>query len=125
MHTTPTPEPAATADAEPSITAAASASCTVPASGPAPGVVPAPAPPVDPSGGPDPYAEARAAAVENLLRCWARETDARAPDDGHLAVPLPSSGTALSVPVLYWSPTGWHRFGAPRLADAPAPACAP
>ncbi|MFC7818498.1 IucA/IucC family protein [Streptomyces sp. NPDC057367] len=131
MHTTPTPEPAATADAGPSSTAAAaSASCAVPASGPADGVapgpttavVPAPATAVDPSGGQGPYAEARAAAVENLLRCWARETDARAPDDGDLAVPLPSSGTALAVPVLYWSPTGWHRFGAPRLADAPAPA---
>ncbi|MFC7893674.1 IucA/IucC family protein [Streptomyces sp. NPDC057381] len=123
MHTTPTPEPAATADAGPSVTAAvASASCAVPDSGPAAGVVPAPTTPVDPSGGPGPYAEARAAAVENLLRCWARETDARAPDDGDLAVPLPSSGTALAVPVRYWSPTGWHRFGAPRLADAPAPA---
>ncbi|WP_217246326.1 IucA/IucC family siderophore biosynthesis protein [Streptomyces sp. AC602_WCS936] len=128
MHTTPTPEPAATTDAAPSITAAAaraahaSPSGPVPAPGPASGVVPAPATPVDASGGPEPYADAQAAAVENLLRCWARETDARAPDDGNLAVPLPSSGTALAVPVLYWSPTGWHRFGAPRLADAPASA---
>ncbi|MFH8238146.1 IucA/IucC family protein [Streptomyces sp. NPDC018321] len=125
MHTTPTPEPATTADAGPSVAAAAahtSAPCAVPDSGPASGVVPAPATPVDASGGPDPYAEARAAAAENLLRCWARETDARAPDGGDLVVPLPSSGTALAVPVLYWSPTGWHRFGAPRLADAPDPA---
>jgi siderophore synthetase component len=91
-------------------------------SGTAPGAVPAPAPPADASAGSDPYAEAQAAAVENLLRCWARETDARAPVDGSLAVPLPASGTALAVPVLYWSATGRHRFGVPRLADAPASA---
>ncbi|MCI3271923.1 iron transporter [Streptomyces sp. 7R015] len=37
-----------------------------------------------------------------------------------LRIPLPSSGTALLVPVHYWSPTGWHRFGLPHLANAPA-----
>ncbi|GAA4820529.1 IucA/IucC family protein [Streptomyces ziwulingensis] len=67
-------------------------------------------------------AAAQAAAAENLLRCWARETDAPAPADGLLRIPLPASGTALVVPVRHWSPTGWHRFGAPRLADAPEPA---
>ncbi|WP_442816712.1 IucA/IucC family protein [Streptomyces sp. NBC_01304] len=30
-------------------------------------------------------------------------------------MPLDASGTALLVPVRYWSPTGWHRFGAPVL----------
>ncbi|MFE0821649.1 IucA/IucC family protein [Streptomyces sp. NPDC058847] len=122
MHTTPPPEPAATTDAGPSAAAHATPSGALSSSGPASGVVPAPATPADASSGPDPYAEAQAAAVENLLRCWARETDARAPDNGDLDVPLPSSGTALAVPVLYWSPTGWHRFGLPRLADAPASA---
>ncbi|GGT09585.1 IucA/IucC family protein [Streptomyces chromofuscus] len=62
---------------------------------------------------------AQAAAVENLLRCWVRETDLPAPDHGTLRIPLPASGTALLAPVHYWSRTGWHRFGPPRLAGAP------
>jgi siderophore synthetase component len=68
---------------------------------------------------PDPHTAADAAAVENLLRCWVREADLPAPDNGILRVPLPASGTALLAPVQYWSPTGWHRFGLPYLADAP------
>jgi siderophore synthetase component len=59
--------------------------------------------------------------VENLLRCWARETDTPVPADGVLRIPLPASGTALTVPVRYWSPTGWHRFGLPYLDGAPEP----
>ncbi|WP_435811975.1 IucA/IucC family protein [Streptomyces massasporeus] len=73
----------------------------------------------DPLEHPDPHIVAQAAAVENLLRCWARETDQPAPTDGVLRIPLPTSGTTLLAPVRYWSPTGWHRFGLPRLADAP------
>ncbi|MEU0895489.1 IucA/IucC family protein [Streptomyces massasporeus] len=73
----------------------------------------------DPLEHPDPHTVAQAAAVENLLRCWARETDQPAPADGVLRIPLPASGTALLAQVRYWSPTGWHRFGPPRLADAP------
>ncbi|MGI5458545.1 IucA/IucC family protein [Streptomyces sp. CA-249302] len=69
---------------------------------------------------PDPDLAAEAAAVENLLRCWARETGLHAPSDGTLRIPLPASGTTLLVPVHYWSRTGWHRFGLPHLADAPA-----
>ncbi|MGI5378727.1 IucA/IucC family protein [Streptomyces sp. CA-251387] len=68
---------------------------------------------------PDPHTAAQAAAVENLLRCWVRETNIPAPDNGILRIPLPATGTALLIPVRYWSATGWHRFGAPRLADAP------
>ncbi|WNM30673.1 IucA/IucC family protein [Streptomyces sp. Li-HN-5-11] len=68
---------------------------------------------------PDPHTAAQAAAVDNLLRCWVRETGSPAPADGTLRIALPASGTALLVPVLHWSPTGWHRFGAPRLAGAP------
>ncbi len=67
---------------------------------------------------PDPHTAAQAAAVESLLRCWARENDLAAPADGTLRIPLPASGTALVVPVYYWSPAGWHRFGLPYLADA-------
>lgn len=68
----------------------------------------------------DPHTAAQAAATENLLRCWVRENNLTTPDDGTLRIPLPSSGTALLAPVHYWSPTGWHRFGLPHLADAPA-----
>ncbi|MGW2964201.1 IucA/IucC family protein [Streptomyces sp. NPDC001220] len=68
---------------------------------------------------PDPHVAAQAAAVENLLRCWARETNLPAPDTGTLRIPLPASGTALITPVRHWSPTGWHRFGPPRLAGTP------
>ncbi|MFE6093758.1 IucA/IucC family protein [Streptomyces massasporeus] len=73
----------------------------------------------DPLEHPDPHTVAQAATVENLLRCWARETDQPAPADGVLRIPLPATGTTLLAPVRYWSPTGWHRFGPPRLADAP------
>ncbi|MFE9449838.1 IucA/IucC family protein [Streptomyces sp. NPDC006739] len=68
----------------------------------------------------DPRTAAQAAAVENLLRCWVREIGLTAADGGILRIPLPASGTALLAPVDHWSPTGWHRFGPPRLADAPA-----
>ncbi|NED37600.1 IucA/IucC family protein [Streptomyces sp. SID8499] len=71
---------------------------------------------------PDPHTAAQAAGVENLLRCWVRETGAAAPDGDVLRIPLPASGTALLVPVRHWSPTGWHRFGLPRLAGAPVSA---
>ncbi|MGC9496143.1 IucA/IucC family protein [Streptomyces sp. WG7] len=70
----------------------------------------------------DTYPVAQAAAVENLLRCWARESDVPAPGNGVLHVPLPASGTTLTVPVHYWSRTGRHVFGPPRLAGAPASA---
>ncbi|MFI6936381.1 IucA/IucC family protein [Streptomyces sp. NPDC050287] len=64
----------------------------------------------------DPTIAAEAAAVENLLRCWVREANLlAAPDNGILRIPLPATGTALLVPVHYWSPTGWHRFGLPYL----------
>ncbi|MGW2522042.1 IucA/IucC family protein [Streptomyces sp. NPDC001617] len=66
---------------------------------------------------PDPHTVAEAATVENLLRCWVRETGLPAPKDGTLRIPLPATSTALLVPVHYWSPTGWHRFGLPHFAD--------
>ncbi|MET7676589.1 IucA/IucC family protein [Streptomyces seoulensis] len=72
----------------------------------------------DPLEAADPHSAAQAAAVENLLRCWVRETGLTAPDNGTLTIPLPASGTALFTPVRHWSPTGWHRFGPPRLACA-------
>ncbi|MFJ3234535.1 IucA/IucC family protein [Streptomyces sp. NPDC086787] len=68
---------------------------------------------------PDPYTAAQAAAIENLLRCWVRETNLAMPDAGPLRIPLPASGTSLTVTVHHRSPTGWHRFGLPRLAGTP------
>jgi siderophore synthetase component len=67
----------------------------------------------------DPDAVAQAAAVENLLRCWTRENNLAAPDHGTLRIPLGAAGTALLVPVHYWSATGWHRFGRPVLESEP------
>ncbi|HLL33315.1 MAG TPA: IucA/IucC family protein [Streptomyces sp.] len=70
---------------------------------------------------PDPRVAAESAAVENLLRCWVRETGIPVPAHGTLRIPLPASGTALLAPVHYRSATGWHRFGLPYPADAPHP----
>ncbi|MFJ9790284.1 IucA/IucC family protein [Streptomyces globosus] len=70
----------------------------------------------------DPAAEADAAAVENLLRCWVRERGADRPDGPAgtlLRVSLPASGTAVVVGVRHWSAAGWHRFGAARIEGAP------
>lgn len=64
---------------------------------------------------PDVRTAAQAAAVENLLRCWVRETGLGAPERGILRIPLSTQGGTLVVPVRYWSAAGWHRFGLPRL----------
>ncbi|MFE5482606.1 IucA/IucC family protein [Streptomyces sp. NPDC056527] len=64
---------------------------------------------------PDAQRAADAATIENLLRCWVREKNLPAPESTTLRIPLDASGTALLVPVHYWSPTGWHRFGPPTL----------
>nr|WP_243275088.1 IucA/IucC family protein [Streptomyces albus] len=75
--------------------------------------------PYDPLHHPDSGKAADAAASENLLRCWVRETGLACPPDGTLRVPLPASGTALLVPVRHWSVVGWHRFDPPYLKGAP------
>ncbi|MFR0356790.1 IucA/IucC family protein [Streptomyces sediminimaris] len=75
----------------------------------------------DPLEHPDPTTAADAATAENLLRCWARENDLPAPADDTLRIPLPASGATLLVPVLHWSPTGWHRFGRPSFAGTAEP----
>ncbi|MZD06275.1 iron transporter [Streptomyces sp. SID5785] len=67
----------------------------------------------------DAAAAAQTAAIENLLRCWVRENNTAPPSDGTLRIRLHASGTALLVPVTYWSATGWHRFGLPRFDGAP------
>ncbi|MET9803497.1 IucA/IucC family protein [Streptomyces sp. NPDC006368] len=68
---------------------------------------------------PDPHRAADAATMENLLRCWVREKNLTEPAGPLLRIPLDASGTALVVPVHYWSSTGWHRFGPPALETAP------
>ncbi|MFD3511729.1 IucA/IucC family protein [Streptomyces sp. NPDC058657] len=73
----------------------------------------------DPLDHPDPRTAADAAGVENLLRCWVRENDMPRPEGPTLRIPLDRSGTALLVPVRYWSACGWHRFGMPVLEGAP------
>jgi siderophore synthetase component len=73
----------------------------------------------DPLDHPDAHTAAQHAAVENLLRCWVRETGLPVPACGVLRVPLPASGTALLTSVLHRSPTGWHRFGPAHLASGP------
>ncbi|MFE7174422.1 IucA/IucC family protein [Streptomyces sp. NPDC057616] len=85
---------------------------------PAPARAPASLEHSDPLEHPDPTTAADAATIENLLRCWVRETDLQAPADGTLRIPLPASGTTLLVPVHHWSPTGWHRFCRPHFEGA-------
>ncbi|MET9422485.1 IucA/IucC family protein [Streptomyces sp. NPDC006540] len=68
---------------------------------------------------PEPRRAADTATVENLLRCWVRENGLPRPEGDVLRVPLDASGTALLVPVRYWSDTGWHRFGPPTLQGSP------
>lgn len=67
----------------------------------------------------DPHAAADAATVENLLRCWVREHDIPRPHGDILYLPLNASGIPLTVPVHYWSATGWHRFGRVTLTGGP------
>ncbi|MFJ1866345.1 IucA/IucC family protein [Streptomyces sp. NPDC088097] len=84
------------------------------------GLEPAAAP--DPLDHHDPALAAEAATVENLLRCWVRESGILRPDGPAgtlLRIPLPASGVELLVPVRHWSLAGWHRFGPARLAGSP------
>lgn len=72
----------------------------------------------------DPVSLADGKSTENLLRCWVRETEVPAPDDGVLRLHLPASGTTVEAPVHHWSRAGWHRFGAARLSNG-TPVAAP
>ncbi|WDT57950.1 IucA/IucC family protein [Streptomyces sp. G7(2002)] len=74
----------------------------------------------DPLDHPDPAVAADAAGIEHLLRCWLRESGPHHPAEGRLRLPLQAAASALIIPVRYWSPTGWHRLGAPTLEGAPA-----
>ena len=74
----------------------------------------------DPLLHPDPAVAADCAATESLLRCWVRETGITEPPEGVLRVAL-GDGLLLTVPVRYWSATGWHRFGRAALVAAADP----
>ena len=74
----------------------------------------------DPLLHPDAAVAADSAGTENLLRCWLRETGLDEPPQGVLRIDL-GDGLRLTVPVRYWSPTGWHRFGRARLSSDTGP----
>lgn len=74
----------------------------------------------DPAEHRDPARAADAVASECLLRCWVRETRPTAGPERELRLPLRESEATLRVPVRYWSATGLHRFGPPRLHGATA-----
>jgi siderophore synthetase component len=57
-------------------------------------------------------------AVESLLRCWIRERALPRPAAADLVLEL--GETTVTVPVRYWSATGWHRFGPARTDQGPA-----
>ncbi|KPM50541.1 IucA/IucC family protein [Frankia sp. R43] len=71
--------------------------------------------------------EADEVVTEVLLRCWLRELGAQAgaPTGPALRLPLPATGLALDLDITYRSPTGWHRFGPPRLHGTPIDAGRP
>nr|WP_236655822.1 IucA/IucC family protein [Streptacidiphilus jiangxiensis] len=74
---------------------------------------------------PDPSVVADAAATENLLRCWVRETGTAVPEAGQwLDVPV-ADGLLLRAPVRYRSAAGWHRFGRAVLQPATGTATGP
>ncbi|MFJ8476567.1 IucA/IucC family protein [Kitasatospora sp. NPDC094011] len=95
------------------------------------GAPPVPPPTADRAAGPDPLLHpdpavaAEQAALEALLRCWARETGTRPGPDGRLRIDVLGGAARLTAPVRYWSPGGWHRFGPATLSagqgTAPAP----
>ena len=63
----------------------------------------------DAPGGAEPAAAAVRLGVESLLRCWVRERRVSRPAAADLVLEI--GETAVTVPVRYWSATGWHRFG--------------
>jgi siderophore synthetase component len=56
-------------------------------------------------------------AVESLLRCWVREQRVSRPAAADLVLEIGQA--TVTVPVRYWSATGWHRFGRARTDQGP------
>ncbi|HEU5355024.1 MAG TPA: IucA/IucC family protein [Actinocrinis sp.] len=75
------------------------------------------APRADLAAGPEPSLAADGVTIGNLLRCWVRERSIQEPADRILRLTLANSDVRIEVPVTYWSPVGWHRFGPARLVD--------
>lgn len=97
-------------------TALTGAPPVLPAARPAPAD---PLPATDPLLHPDPAVAAEQAALEALLRCWARETGALPGPDGRLRIAVLGGAARLTAPVRHWSPCGWHRFGPATLTTGP------
>jgi siderophore synthetase component len=76
---------------------------------------------VQPQPHPTPAAEisdaAARLAVESLLRCWVREHRVSRPAAADLVLEI--GPTSVTVPVRYWSATGWHRFGQAHTDEGP------
>lgn len=76
---------------------------------------------VQPQPQPTPAAEISEAAarlaVESLLRCWVREH--RVPRPAAADLVLEIGPATVTVPVRYWSATGWHRFGQALSDEGP------
>ncbi|MDK3256673.1 IucA/IucC family protein [Blastococcus capsensis] len=66
---------------------------------------------------PSPARQARAEALDVLVRCWLRETGAPVPGPGPVRVDLPATGRALVVDVVRRSPSGRHDLGAVTTPD--------
>jgi len=75
------------------------------------------APRTDLGAGPEPSLAADGVTIGNLLRCWVRERAIPEPADRILRLTLANSEVRIEVPVTYWSPVGWHRFGPARMID--------
>jgi siderophore synthetase component len=56
-------------------------------------------------------------AAESLLRCWIRERQVPRPAAADLVLEI--GGSAVTVPVRYWSAAGLHRFGRARTDRGP------
>ncbi|MEY9848589.1 IucA/IucC family siderophore biosynthesis protein [Streptacidiphilus sp. MAP5-3] len=91
---------------------------TVPAQQQAVSPASSPAQTEDPLLHPAPAVVADAAAVENLLRCWARETGVAVPAAPEVLELALVDGLVLDAPVRYRSASGWHRFGPVQLRPA-------
>ncbi|SCK49902.1 IucA/IucC family siderophore biosynthesis protein [Streptomyces sp. WMMB 322] len=105
-----------------SVPSSAASSALLPGQAQGPGPAARPDGPASADAGPDVAARtADEAAVRNLLCCWVRENDITGPARGQdtLVLPMDATGVLLRVPVRYWSPTGRHDFGPPRLDGAP------
>ncbi|SDN74632.1 IucA/IucC family siderophore biosynthesis protein [Geodermatophilus sp. DSM 45219] len=67
-----------------------------------------------------PARQARAEALDVLVRCWLRETGTPVPGPGPVRVDLPATGRALVVDVVRRSPSGRHDLGAVTTPDGAA-----